>query len=139
MEENNLLYVNRVKYIVIHCSDTNQTDTITDIHKLHLSFGWEGVGYHKVIEYNGKVQNGRPEFWIGAHARGYNDKSLGICLIGKKNFTDSQFIALEKILRKWKVKYKNAKIISHSEISDSNKTCPNFDVKKWCNEIGLDD
>lgn len=139
MEDKNLLLKKNIKFIVVHCSDTNDNLKALDIHKLHLNFGWEGVGYHKIIENDGKIVNGRPEFWKGAHVRGYNDQSLGVCLIGKNKFSKAQFISLEKILKDWKKKYKNTKIIGHYEISDSNKTCPNFDVTNWCYEHGLND
>ena len=43
-----------------------------DIHNLHLSFGWDGIGYHKIILRNGIIQNGRPEYWVGAHVYGKN-------------------------------------------------------------------
>ena len=41
---------------------------------------------------NGKIENGRPEYWIGAHVKGKNEISLGVCLIGRDNFTNKQFI-----------------------------------------------
>ena len=86
MTENKLLLKEQIKYIVIHCSDTNENDSAEDIHKLHVSFGWEGIGYHKIIKKNGELENGRPEFWKGAHAYEYNNKSVGVCLIGKNKF-----------------------------------------------------
>ena len=130
----NLINKNEVKYLVIHCSDTEDSIDIgaIEIHKMHLKFGWNGVGYHKIICRNGEIENGRPEYWVGAHARGFNKISLGVCLIGKQNFTKRQFESLEKILRIWKKKYPKTEIIGHYVISDTKKTCPNFDVKKWC-------
>ena len=73
-------------------------------------FGWEGIGYHKVILRSGKIENGRPEFWIGAHVKGKNKNSLGVCLIGTDKFTNEQFLSLKKVLLKWKKKYPNARI-----------------------------
>ena len=55
---------------------------------MHLDNGWDGIGYHKVILRSGIIENGRPEFWIGAHVKGLNKSSLGVCLIGSKIFTD---------------------------------------------------
>ena len=131
MENKNLLLKQNVKYIVIHCSDTNEDDTAIDIHQLHLSFGWEGVGYHKIIKKNGEIENGRPEFWTGAHVFGYNEESLGICLIGKNNFSTQQFNTLKKLLKEWKKKYPLAEICGHKDFKNTKKTCPNFDVKNW--------
>jgi N-acetylmuramoyl-L-alanine amidase len=131
-----MLHILNIKTIVIHCSDTpdNKDLSAKDIHAMHLSFGWEGIGYHKVIRRNGTIENGRPEFWIGAHAKGINENSLGICLIGRKDFTASQFNSLEKIVNEWKIKYPKSSIKGHCEAIETKKTCPNFDVQIWCKE-----
>lgn len=129
----------KVELLVVHCSDTNNDEDLNamDIHKMHLGFGWEGIGYHKVISRSGKIENGRPEYWIGAHVKGKNDISLGVCLIGRDMFTPKQFISLKKVLRSWKILYPNAKIIGHCDIGNTKKTCPNFDVKTWCRDFNL--
>lgn len=131
-----MLLNNKIKFLVIHCSDSEDSKSYTaaDIHKLHLKFGWNGIGYHKVISRSGLIENGRPEFWIGAHVKGYNDKSLGVCLIGRKKFTKNQFSSLKLVIKDWKNKYPKAEIVGHYEITNSSKTCPNFNVKKWCEE-----
>ena len=49
MKESNLLKKDDIKYIIVHCSDTNNNDKAIDIHKLHINFGWDGIGYHKII------------------------------------------------------------------------------------------
>ena len=128
-----MLIVKDIKLLVVHCSDTENSEALTaiDIHKMHLNFGWDGIGYHKIINRSGKIENGRPEYWIGAHVRGKNRISLGVCLIGKNRFTVKQFISLERVLRKWKYLYPKAKIVGHRDTGDTAKTCPNFDVKTW--------
>jgi len=122
-----------IKFLVVHCSDSPDNNTLTalDIHKMHLEFGWHGIGYHKIINRSGKIENGRPEYWIGAHVKGKNHISLGVCLIGKHKFTVKQFISLERVLRKWKSLYPKAKIVGHRDTGNTKKTCPNFDVKNW--------
>ena len=137
MEDDKALLKENIEFIVIHCSDTNENNKVDDIHKLHLSFGWDGIGYHKVIEKDGNIENGRPEFWKGAHVYNFNDKSLGICLIGKNNFNKRQFKSLKKILISWKLKYPKAKIVGHNYFKNTNKTCPNFNVDLWCKKEKL--
>ena len=90
-----------IKLLVVHCSDSDNSKTLSafDIHKMHLKFGWDGIGYHKVINRSGKIENGRPEYWIGAHVKGKNNISLGVCLIGRNKFTTKQYISLERVLR----------------------------------------
>ena len=134
-----MLKMKKVRKLIVHCSDTPDECNLdaSYIHDMHLSFGWNGIGYHKVILRNGKIEEGRPEYWVGAHVKGLNNISLGICLIGRNNFTEKQFNSLEKVLKKWKKKYSEAEILGHSESTLTNKTCPNFDVQKWCKSRNL--
>ena len=73
-----MLKKDNVKFLIIHCSDTGDNNNINAsiIHNMHLAFGWDGIGYHKVILRSGKVENGRPEFWIGAHVKGKNEDCM---------------------------------------------------------------
>ena len=132
-----MLFTKNIKLLVVHCSDSDDSKNLSalDIHKMHLKFGWDGIGYHKIKKRSGKVENGRPEYWIGAHVKGKNDISLGVCLIGKNNFTRNQFISLERLLKKWKKSYPDAKIVGHRDTGNTKKTCPNFDVISWSKSI----
>ena len=134
-----MLINKKISLLVVHCSDTNNNENLSavDIHKMHLEFGWNGIGYHKIINRTGKIENGRPEYWIGAHVKGKNDISLGVCLIGKNNFTKKQFASLERVLKKWKIAYPDAKIVGHRDTGNTKKTCPNFDVINWSKNIFL--
>ena len=128
-----MLIDKKINLLVVHCSDTenSQNYSAIDIHKMHLDFGWDGVGYHKIINRSGKIENGRPEYWIGAHVKGKNHHSLGVCLIGRDHFTKRQFLSLERVLKKWKTIYPNAKVVGHRDTGNTKKTCPNFDVISW--------
>tara|TARA_A100001015_G_C14989991_1_gene713422 strand:- start:1516 stop:1920 length:405 start_codon:yes stop_codon:yes gene_type:complete len=134
-----MLLKSKIKYLVVHCSDTpnDKNMSASDIHKMHLSFGWDGIGYHKVINRNGIIENGRPEYWVGAHVKGINDSSLGVCLIGRDSFTDKQFNSLYKVLKNWKQHYPKALIEGHCKTVKTHKTCPNFNVSDWCKSRNL--
>ena len=67
---------------------------------MHLGFGWDGIGYHKVILRSGKVEMGGQNGL--SHVKGKNERSLGVCMIGRNKFTKMQFESLEKLLKKWK-------------------------------------
>ena len=114
---------------VIHCSDSPQGrgDTAETIHKWHKERGFDGIGYHYVILEDGTVQSGRPEYWSGAHAKGFNN-TIGVCLIGDSDFTPAQYISLEKLLKEHE--FNSSEVVGHYHV-DPNKTCPNFDVKKY--------
>lgn len=128
-----MLEIDSVRYLVVHCSDTPDDEPLTarDIHAMHLGFGWHGVGYHRVINRDGVVEHGRPDYWIGAHVYGHNEESVGVCLIGRNKFTDSQFQSLEEVLREWTSKYPKAEVVGHCDFEYTEKTCPNFDAKRW--------
>ena len=129
----------KINLLIVHCSDTPDDKDLRalDIHEMHLRFGWDGIGYHKVICRNGNIENGRPEFWIGAHTFNKNEKSLGVCLIGRNNFSDLQFLSLKNLLIEWKMKYPNSIILGHRDSINTNKTCPNFNVNEWCKKENL--
>ena len=70
----------------------------------------------------------------GAHALGFNDKSIGICLIGVKDFTPRQMSALRTLVSELCIHYgltaKN--VVGHYETPKAGgKTCPNFDMKAF--------
>ena len=73
-----------VKYIVIHCSATRSTRDYTAEQLLrdHKTRGFRTVGYHFYIRKNGDIKSTRPIERIGAHCRGFNRESIGICYEG---------------------------------------------------------
>jgi len=121
--------------IIIHCSASpnDRGDTAEDVHRWHLERGWSGIGYHYIIERIGKLIGGRPLYWEGAHAKGHNKNSIGICLMGTDEFDEHQWSMLSYLITHLMLKFPDAKVMGHNEIS--NKTCPNFDVQQWVGEF----
>lgn len=118
-----------MKTVVIHCSDT-ETGTAEAIHDYHIKHnGWDGIGYHYVIDRDGNIINGRPEYWTGAHVKGHNVGTLGICLIGVNTFTIDQLNSLKDLIDDIHIRYEYIDIKGHYEL-DTKKTCPNIDMKK---------
>lgn len=127
------------EYIVVHCSATPPEMNIgaATIRRWHLDRGWLDIGYHFVIRRNGTIEPGRPMDAVGAHVRGHNYRSIGVCLVGgvtkdeqepANNFTEDQMHALVDIIRVLRWAYPKAKIIGHRDL-DSSKACPSFDAK----------
>lgn len=133
----------KTDYIVIHCSATGDKMDIgaADIDKWHRKNGWACIGYHYVIRRNGEVEEGRDVQVVGAHVAGYNEHSIGICMVGgvdandhtkaKNNFTEAQFTSLKSLLTVLKLQYPNAIIQGHRDFPKVAKACPSFDVKEW--------
>lgn len=140
--------------IVIHCSATRPNwwamersdDKVDEIRRWHMEErGWSDIGYHYVIDRNGDIVEGRPVERTGAHARGYNKGSIGICLLGghgssaedrfEDNFTNLQGESLKELIEELDVEYDIKDIIGHNQVS--SKSCPGFEVPAWLNSVGL--
>lgn len=123
----------RIKYLVVHCSDTDNDICLgaSAIHAFHADyFDLQGIGYHGIIQRNGLYEAGRPVYWHGAHTDGHDHHSLGVCLVGRDNFTRTQFLTLETVIRQWLRLFPSAQVVGHCDL-DATKTCPNFNVKQW--------
>lgn len=74
----------RIDTIVIHCSATreNKDYSFEQLKVDHKRRGFRTVGYHFYIKKDGTVFKGRELEEIGAHAKGYNRFSVGICYEG---------------------------------------------------------
>ncbi|WP_263264296.1 N-acetylmuramoyl-L-alanine amidase [Pseudomonas sp. RIT-PI-S] len=143
----------RTDWLIVHCSATRASATVraADIRRWHLAQGWADIGYHYVICRDGTLETGRPEGAVGSHVRGFNQASVGICLVGgldpngkpENNFTSEQFACLHTLLGDLKGRYPGAQIRGHRDFSpDRNgdgkitpnefiKACPCFDVTQW--------
>ena len=136
--------------IVVHCADTpdDKDFSAADIDRWHKERGFrrnttmvdrdhplDHIGYHYVITRSGDREFGRQLKEVGAHARGHNTNSIGICLIGREQFTPDQLNELRHLIDT--LQYSVAEnsgsitsIVGHCDL-DSKKTCPNFDVAAW--------
>ncbi len=129
-----------IKSIIIHCSATYAGQDIgtAEIDKWHKQQGWDEIGYHFVIRRSGEIEKGRTLEKIGAHCRGHDAESIGICLVGgidkdgkpENNFTKNQFSALISLTAKLKRQFPAIQHI-HGHNEFSGKACPCFDVKEF--------
>lgn len=73
-----------IDHIVIHCSATREDRslTVTELEENHRCRGFRGIGYHYYIRKDGTVINTRALELVGAHAKGHNSHSIGICYEG---------------------------------------------------------
>jgi N-acetyl-anhydromuramyl-L-alanine amidase AmpD len=107
--------------------------------------GFRDVGYHYVIRRSGAIEFGRTLDVAGAHAEGFNKKSIGICLVGgvasdnrpEDNFTDAQFTALALVVRASKQRFPSAKVLGHCDLPNVAKACPSFEVSHWLARRGI--
>ena len=138
--------------IVVHCSATRADCALTteDLETIHRRRGFRGIGYHYYIRRDGTVVNTRALELVGAHAKGHNAHSIGICYEGgldawgnpKDTRTPEQRSALHLLVYQLLQQFRNARVCGHRDLSpdlDGDgkvepwewvKQCPCFEVSK---------
>ena len=133
-----------INLIVVHCSATrcDRPFPVTALIRCHADrFGF--TGYHYYITRNGRTYQTRHEQLVGAHAKGYNEHSLGVCYEGGLNKqgkpadtrTKAQKQALLKLLRRLKEEHPQAQILGHRDLPDVKKACPCFDARSEYSQL----
>ncbi len=131
-----------VDWVVVHTAGAydfksrrvvyQSSETIRQYHKQHN--GWHDIGYHWVIEQDGRLMLGRTEETIGAHVGGWNERSIGICVTGHGDFEPflpAQLAALVRLCARIceERTLPGGRVIGHREAPDHGapptaKTCP---------------
>jgi N-acetylmuramoyl-L-alanine amidase len=136
--------------LVIHCTATPEGKEFTrkQINDMHVARGFSGIGYHKIIHLDGKIEQGRPQNAIGAHVAGHNIGTLGYSYIGgvdkngkaKDTRTPEQKAALERLVKEAVKDHGIRAVLGHRDLSPDLdhdgivekhewiKMCPCFDV-----------
>ena len=122
--------------IIIHCSATlpGQRVDVETITRWHKQRGFKTIGYHFFIDRSGTIHAGRPLEQQGAHCKGQNAHSIGICYEGGLNKegkpydtrTILQRIAMKELVAQLQERFTEATVHGHREFA--NKACPCFDV-----------
>lgn len=106
-----------------------------------LKMGLLSIGYHFIIERDGKVVECRGRELIGSHSPGHNMASIGICLVGGReeiegdgvdNFTHDQRRNLLCLIHELRQAYPGVRLKGHSEVqryrNRSHPKCPSLDM-----------
>ena len=127
----------KITEIIIHCSATpaGRNYTVDDIRQWHIKRGFSDIGYHTVIDLNGIAFLGRDFDKVGAHCKGHNSHSIGICYVGGLDSngkpcdtrTPAQIDCMHEVVSRLINAFGPLKVYGHNEFS--NKACPCFDVK----------
>lgn len=124
-----------------------------EIRAWHTEKGWRDIGYHYVIRRSGKIEYGRKHTDVGAHAVGFNGRSVSACMVGgvdgknrpEDNFTTAQWVSLGRLVEHLTKLYPDVDIVGHRSLSpDKNndgfisrhewvKDCPSFEVIEMVN------
>ena len=131
-----------ITLIVIHCSATrcNRPYTVQQLYHDHVEVNhWRFIGYHFYIRRDGKVEATRPLERMGAHAKGHNAHSIGICYEGgldelghyADTRTEAQKRAMEKLVVQLKQQFPTiVNLVGHRDLPGVQKACPCFDASE---------
>ena len=133
-----------IERVILHCSATREGEHFTadTIRAWHLARGWRDIGYHYVVLLDGTVESGRPISDIGAHVKGHNQDSIGICYIGgldisghpKNTMTREQKYSIKRLCRSLCITL-NKPLTLHGHREYSSKACPSFEIAEEFNGL----
>ncbi len=123
-----------IRLIVVHHSASNPaTTSVSTIQKWHAARFKLGIGYHRVIERDGFVMDGRRIQRRGAHAPP-NANRLGICVVGWNGseehprwaWNNTQWNSLVGELTYWCDRFPMALVCGHNQTKAT--LCPGLDI-----------
>jgi N-acetylmuramoyl-L-alanine amidase len=137
-----------VTWIVIHYSATpiERVYPYQQLEADHKARGFREGGYHFYIPRTGGWIEGRDlsqpgRFEIGAHSKGENDESIGICYEGGVTLADRntgfdtrtprQKRDMIKLIDILKERYPNAIVEGHRDMPGAATQCPGFNAREW--------
>lgn len=149
-----------MKQVIIHCAATPNgksysVDQIDDMHRRRgfrrtdrniaaFNSKHKHIGYNFYIDVDGSCHYGRGMNEVGAHVRGHNRGTVGVCMAGTDKFTSKQWSTLRNLINildymyQYKIEVKGHRDYSPDLNGDGKitpneftKLCPGFDVNKW--------
>jgi hypothetical protein len=143
-----------INEIILHCTATRPewwasrtlNQKVAEVRRWHTEDrGWKDIGYHYLIDRDGKVATGRPIEKVGAHTQGRNAGTIGIALFGghgsavsdafEANFTKAQDDALRALISSLFLQFGPLTVTGHNQYAA--KACPGFDATVWFAGSGL--
>lgn len=133
-----------INLIVIHCSATREDRTFTeqDLEVCHRRRSFNGIGYHFYIRKDGSIIATRPIEKIGAHAKGWNLKSIGICYEGglnkrgkpKDTRTEPQKQSLRLLIEQLLKEFPGCRVCGHRDLSPDLNGNGEIEPEEWIKE-----
>lgn len=145
----------KIDYIIIHHSLSNDTKTrnFDAIRKYHMKTKrWNDIGYHYVVEdVEGEAVSffGRPVKKMGAHVKGMNKNTIGVCIVGnydRDEVPEHLWEVAVQLVNVLRIRFGicRSNVLGHWEAQkkqgipyERRKSCPGlfFDMKKFRKDV----
>lgn len=142
----------RVTHLVVHYSATpiERDFTCAGIDRMHRARGFRKIGYHFFIPKDGRIETGRDltqpgHFEQGAHSKGENESSIGICYeggvraaapnVGFDSRTPEQTKAMTALIDQLMQRFPGAIVEGHRDMPGAATQCPGFDARSWWDSV----
>jgi len=128
----------KIDYIVIHCTATQPNATKQSILNYWKNvLKWKAVGYHRLVDANGVINELAKYEDITNGVKGYNHNSIHFSYIGgidekgkpKDTRTPKQKESLLYLIKQAKKQFPNAIVQGHKDFDGVKKACPSFEAK----------
>jgi N-acetyl-anhydromuramyl-L-alanine amidase AmpD len=89
-----------------------------------------------VIEGDGSIKRGRDLHEIGAHAKGANADSIGICVVGDntkkgEQWSHAQEDSLLTYIDALEFLIPDIEVVGHRDVGTTKTECPGLDIADW--------
>lgn len=118
-------------------SQSDAARRMESVRMSHLRNGWADIGYHYVIDPQGRVWEGRPLAWQGAHVQDNNPGNLGVMVMG--NFdqhrpTPEALATIDGFVASQARRYglPASRVFTHQEIKPT--ACPGRNLQRYMQE-----
>jgi N-acetylmuramoyl-L-alanine amidase len=117
---------------------------------MHRKRGFNKIGYHIYIRLSGKEEFGRDltqpgRFEQGAHSKGENDSSIGVCFeggvrasepnVGFDSRTPEQIATMIKVIDRLQLRYPGSIVEGHRDMPEAATQCPGFNARLWWDSV----
>jgi len=128
-----MINIGKITHLVFHHSASARMTPLDTIRKWHVKDNhWDDIGYHIIITGNGVCSEGRPYWAQGAHARGKNPGTIGVCITGDNTKADrawnaAQIVAGHAVVNAWRTLVPSIRVVGHRDLVDGTE-CPGVDI-----------
>ena len=130
-----------INLIVVHCSATQGNRMLSPeaLDLMHRRRCFNGTGYHYYIRKDATVHLTRPVERIGAHVKGFNANSIGICYEGGLDCrgrpadtrTPEQRAAHRQLVHQLLEKFPDSRVCGHRDLSPDKNGNGEIEPEEW--------